>query len=358
MSGKIADEILNNPQLLSALADKIYDKLKDEIVIKKLEETIASVKALQEEIKKQGEAIVSLQQEIKSLREASNKHSEAIASLQEAVKKQGEAIASLQETVKSLQETVNKHTEAITALQEAVKSLQETVNKHTEAIASLQEAVKKQGEAIASLQEAVKKQGEAIASLQETVKSLQETVNKHTEAITALQEAVKKQGEAIASLQETVNKHTEAIEGLQKAVRKLQRAVMKLSIEVGSFTNRAGKGMEKTMLKLYRKALELHGVDPKKVVHGMIKDEEGLIEKGKVFEVDFYETNDYVYVFEIKNLADKGAYDQIIIRKKLFSAKYKDKKIKIFLVANFVDKKIKKKLEEEGVEIIASHVIK
>jgi len=274
MSGKIADEILNNPQLLSALADKIYEKLKDEIVIKKLEETIASVKALQEEIKKQGEAIASLQQEIKSLREASNKHSEAITTLQEAVKRQGEAIT------------------------------------------ALQEAVKKQGEAIASLQEAVK------------------------------------------SLQETVNKHTEAIEGLQKAVRKLQRAVMKLSIEVGSFTNRAGKGMEKTMLKLYRKALELHGVDPKKVVHGIIKDEEGLIEKGKVFEVDFYETNDYVYVFEIKNFADKGAYDQIIIRKKLFSAKYKDKKIKIFLVANFVDKKIKKKLEEEGVEIITSHVIK
>ncbi|ADX84594.1 coiled-coil domain-containing protein [Saccharolobus islandicus] len=302
MSGKIADEILNNPQLLSALADKIYGKLKDEIVIKKLEETIANVKALQEEVKRQGEAISSLQNTV-------NKHTEAITSLQEAVKKQGEAIQSLQEAVKSLQETVNKHTEAIT-----------------------------------SLQEAVKKQGEAIQSLQEAVKSLQETVNKHTEAITSLQEAVKKQGEAI--------------EGLQKAVRKLQRAVMKLSVEVGSFTNRAGKGMERTMLKLYKKALELHGVDPKRVVHGMIKDEEGVIEKGKVFEVDFYETNDYVYVFEIKNLADKGAYDQIIIRKKLFYTKYKDKKIKIFLVANYVDKKVKKKLEEEGVEIIASHIIK
>jgi hypothetical protein len=145
---------------------------------------------------------------------------------------------------------------------------------------------------------------------------------------------------------------------LQKAVLRLGREVKKLSVEVGSFTNRAGKGMEKAMLKLYKKALELHGVDPRRVVHGFIIDDEGVIEKGKVFEVDFYETNDYVYVFEIKNLADKGAYDQIIIRKKLFSTKYKNKKIKIFLVANFVDKNVKKKLEEEGVEIIASHVIK
>jgi len=295
MSGRVADEILNNPQLLSALAEKIYEKLKDEIVIKKLEENSESIKALQEEIRK---------------------HSEVIA---------------------SLQQTINRHTEAIVSLQQAVKSLQETVDRHTEAIKSLQEAVKKQGEAIASLQE---------------------TVNRHTLAIEGLQEAVKKQGEAIASLQETVKKHGEAIEALQRAVLRLGREVKKLSVEVGSFTNRAGKGMEKVMLKLYKKALELHGVDPRRVVHGFITDDEGVIEKGKVFEVDFYETNDYVYVFEIKNLADKGAYDQIIIRKKLFSTKYKNKKIKIFLVANFVDKNVKKKLEEEGVEIIASHVIK
>ncbi|QPG48877.1 hypothetical protein HFC64_02000 [Saccharolobus solfataricus] len=253
MSEKIIDELLNNPQLLSVLAEKIYGRLKDEIVIKKLEEN-----------------------------------------------------------------------------SEAIRALQETVNKHTEAIQSLQEAVKEQGK--------------AIQALQQVTQSLQETVNKHTEAIQSLQEAVKKQGEAI--------------EALQKAVLRLGREVKKLSIELGSFTNRAGKGMEKAMLKLYRKSLELHSVDPKKVAHGKIVDDEGVIEKGKVFEVDFYETNEYVYVFEIKNFADKGTYDQIIVRKKLFSAKYKNKKIKIFVVANFVDEKVKKKLEEEGVEVIASHVIK
>jgi len=236
---RITQEILNDPQLLSALADKIYQKLRDEAIIKKLEENSASIRALQE----------------------------------------------------------------------AVKSLQETVNRHTEAIVSLQETTKKQGEAIASLQEEVKKMGEAIV-------------------------------------------------GLQKAVLRLSRQVVRLRVEVSSFTNRAGKGIEKTMLRLYRKSLELHGVDPKKVVHAMITDEEGVIEKGKTFEVDFYETNDHVYVFEIKNFADKGTYDQIIVRKKLFSSKYKDKKIEIFVVANYVDKKVKRRLEEEGVEIIASHVVK
>ena len=302
MSEKIVDEILNNPQLLSVLAEKIYAKLKDEIVIKKLEENSESIRALQEEIKKHTEAIQALQQAIQSLQETVDKHTEAIQALQEIAKKQSEAIVSLQQ---------------------AVQSLQETVDKHTQAIISLQETVKKQGEAIVSLQDAVKKQGEAIE---------------------ALQEAVRKRGEAI--------------EALQKAVLRLGREVKRLSIELGGFTNRAGRGLERAMLKLYRKALELHGVDPKRVVHGKIVDDEGVIERGKVFEVDFYETDDYVYVFEIKNFADKGTYDQIIVRKKLFSAKYKDKKVKLFLVANYVDKRVKKKLEEEGVEIIASHVVK
>ncbi|WP_390875491.1 hypothetical protein [Saccharolobus shibatae] len=271
---------------------------------------------MQETVDKHTEAIKALQQTTQSLQETVDKHTEAIKELQEAVKKQGEAIQALQQATQSLQETVNRHTQAIV-------SLQETVNKHTEAIQALQEAVKKQGE-----------------------------------AIQALQEAVKKQGEAIQALQETVNKHTEAIEALQRAVLRLGREVKKLSIELGGFTNRAGRGLERVMLKLYRKALELHGVDAKRVVHGKVVDDEGVIEKGKVFEVDFYETNEYVYVFEIKNFADKGTYDQVIVRKKLFSARYKDKKIKVFVVANFVDEKVKKKLEEEGVEIIASHVIK
>ncbi|BBG23372.1 hypothetical protein IC006_0656 [Sulfuracidifex tepidarius] len=36
MSGEKANELLKNSEFISALADKVYDRLKDEIVIKKL----------------------------------------------------------------------------------------------------------------------------------------------------------------------------------------------------------------------------------------------------------------------------------------------------------------------------------
>ncbi|MEM1645919.1 MAG: hypothetical protein QXL96_08655 [Ignisphaera sp.] len=58
MSERVVDEILKNPQLLSAIAERVYEKLKDEIVIKKLEEHTAAIQSLQEAVK-------SLQEEVK-----------------------------------------------------------------------------------------------------------------------------------------------------------------------------------------------------------------------------------------------------------------------------------------------------
>ncbi|AZF84822.1 hypothetical protein [Saccharolobus solfataricus] len=320
-SERLIDEILKNPQLISALADKVYEKLKDEIVIRKLEENTKSIQALQEAIKRHGDAIVSLQEAVKSLQEEVKRQGEAIVSLQKTVEKQGEAIVSLQEEVK-------RHGDAIVSLQEEVK-------RQGEAIVSLQKTVEKQGEAIVSLQEEVKRHGDAIVSLQEAVKSLQEEV--------------KRQGEAIVSLQEEVKKHS-------KAILRLAKSQKRLSIELGSFTSSAGKGLERAMLKLYKKSLELHGVDPKRVKHGNIVDTVGIIEKGRSFEVDFYETNDYIYVFEIKNFSDKDVIDQVFVRKKLFSVLY-NKPLKVFVVTNYIERDVKEKLEKEGVEIIASHVI-
>jgi len=73
--------------------------------------------------------------------------------------------------------------------------------------------------------------------------------------------------------------------------------------------------------------LKLHNIDISKIKHGNVI---GLIDKGRSFEIDFYETDDYVYVFEVKNFADERVTDQIIISKKLLEAKCK-KHVKAFV---------------------------
>ncbi|QGA53777.1 hypothetical protein GFS03_03820 [Sulfolobus sp. E5-1-F] len=301
---EIINTIIKNPQLISALAEKVYDKLKDEIVIKKLEENTQAIKELQI-------VIVELQKNVNEHNRILGEHSKAIQDLQKAVNEHSEAI-------RGLQIAVNENTKAI-------QDLQKTVDEHTKAI-----------------------------------QELQKSVNEHTKAIQDLQKAVIEHSKAIQDLQKAVNEHSEAIRGLQNAVNEHSKVIQelvyeqrKLSVEIGSFTNRAGRNMEKTILMLYKKALELHGVNADKVIHGNIIDTLGVIEKDRVFEVDFYETNDYIYVFEIKNFADEGAYEQMLNRKKLFSALY-NKPLKLFLVANYVRKDIRELLEKEGVIVISS----
>ncbi|AHC52039.1 hypothetical protein SUSAZ_08990 [Sulfolobus acidocaldarius SUSAZ] len=250
-SDDMVKKLLEDPKFISTLVSKIYDRLKDEVVIKRLEE----------------------------------------------------------------------NTEAIRNLQQGIMGLQE--------------AIKQQGGSIKSLQETVKQQGEILREHSEAIKNLQETVKQHSEAIRGLQEAVKQ---------------------LSNDIKEVSKLTIKLSTEIGSFTNRAGKGLEKTIMMVYKEALELHGIDPEKVKHGNIVDTIGVIDKGRIFEVDFYETNDYVYVFEIKNFADEGALEQMVVRKKLIPQLF-NKPVKLFLVANYVDKKVKEELEKEGVTIISSMVV-
>jgi len=127
---------------------------------------------------------------------------------------------------------------------------------------------------------------------------------------------------------------------------------------VGTYTSRSGRDLEKTMLELYKEALELHGVDPNKVKHGYIVDEKGVTgHKGLEYEVDFYEVTDSeVYVFEVKTYGDKGAVEQLLDRKLLFESQGK-KVTKMFLVCNVIEEEDKKYAEQQGITVIAGTVV-
>ena len=76
--------------------------------------------------------------------------------------------------------------------------------------------------------------------------------------------------------------------------------------------------------------MKLHNIDISKIKHGNVIDDIGLIDKGRSFEIDFYETNYYVYVFEVKALQMREFVEQILISKKLLEAKCK-KHVKAFV---------------------------
>ncbi len=113
--------------------------------------------------------------------------------------------------------------------------------------------------------------------------------------------------------------------------------------------------LKKTILESYKEELELYGIDISKVIHTTI-DDPGIIQKSIKYDVDFYETNDAIYVLVIKNIADEGAVEQLEIREKIFKLIY-NKPIKLFLIANSIDKSDKEKAEKVGITVIAGIVV-
>ncbi|EWG06517.1 MAG: hypothetical protein ASUL_09079 [Candidatus Aramenus sulfurataquae] len=244
-----------------------------------------------------------------------------------------------------------------------LSELTNAVQRNTDHIVLLWEKMDQNDRTISSILQILKDNTESIREMQNEIKNLNVITQKHTEIIENLQKNIEAHTKAIEAMQRTIEKqgevieaHTKAMDTHSKAIEGLQNAVLKLSTEIGAFTNRAGKGLERSIMNVYKEALKLHGVDPSNVKHGKIKDTMGVVDKDKEFEVDFYETDDYVYVFEVKNYADEGVLEQMRNRVKLFSAIYK-KPVKFFIVSNYIEKDVKEEAEKEGAVVITSQVI-
>jgi len=254
----------------------------------------------------------------------------------------------LVENTTRIWEAIAKNSDDIKLLQQEVKLLHEDNKKIWEAIAKNSDDIKLLQQEVKLLHEDNKKIWEAIAKNSDDIKLLQQEVKLLHEDNKKIWEAIAKNSDDIKLLHEDNKKIWEAINNLNTSVRRLE-------VTVGSFTGRTGIYMERTMLELYREALRLHGIDISKVKSTRLVDEEGIIERGKRYQVDMIEEDGVTYVFEIKNYADDSALEQLALRKRILEGA--GKKVKLFVVSNLIEEKTKLRAEKEGVTVISGHVL-
>ncbi|BFH73161.1 hypothetical protein SJAV_11050 [Sulfurisphaera javensis] len=159
--------------------------------------------------------------------------------------------------------------------------------------------------------------------LDEHTKLLQEQTRILNEQTKVLEDHTKILLEQTKLLQEQtriVLEHTELLKEHSKKLDNITDELRKIRISLDSFTSRAGHYVEKTIMELYKEALKIHGIDPSNVKHGYVEDVVGIVSKGRKYEIDFYETDDIIHLFEVKNLCDEDAIEQIEIRIKLLSS--------------------------------------
>jgi hypothetical protein len=86
-----------------------------------------------------------------------------------------------------------------------------------------------------------------------------------------------------------LEEHSKLLERHEKRLEELASAVGELKVAVGSLGRRWGRDLERTVLELYRHALEERGVEPGRVEKFVYTDVDGrFYRRGARIEVDVY----------------------------------------------------------------------
>ncbi|AKT35711.1 Protein of unknown function (DUF1626) [Pyrobaculum sp. WP30] len=155
-----------------------------------------------------------------------------------------------------------------------------------------------------------------------------------------------------------LEEHSKLLERHEKRLEELARAVGELKVAVGSLGRRWGRDLERTVLELYRHALEERGVEPGRVEKFVYTDVDGrFYRRGAKIEVDVYIHDGGMYLVEVKSHAElddvEWFYEEAGIVEKILGRKA----AKLIIVAVNIDKEALQRAQELGIEAVYGAVI-
>jgi len=155
-----------------------------------------------------------------------------------------------------------------------------------------------------------------------------------------------------------LEEHSKLLERHEKRLEELARAVGELKVAVGSLGRRWGRDLERTVLELYRHALEERGVEPGRVEKFVYTDVDGrFYRRGARIEVDVYIHDGGMYLVEVKSHAElddvEWFYEKAGIVEKILGRKA----AKLIIVAVNIDKEALQRAQVLGIEAVYGAVI-
>jgi len=203
--------------------------------------------------------------------------------------------------------------------------------------------------------EELKEMAEAVKALAEYMRTgFQEILKRLDEHDKRLSEIT----EILRRHEEILKRHEEILSGHGKTLNELVKAVGELKVAMGSLGRRWGVDLEKTILKIYKDALESRGIEPGKVEKFIYTDVDGkYYRQGARLEIDVYIHDDKVYLIEVKSHAEldnvEWLFDKAAIVGKILGRKIE----RIILVAVNVDKEAFERANQLGIDVIYGSII-
>jgi len=203
--------------------------------------------------------------------------------------------------------------------------------------------------------EELKEMAEAVKALAEYMRTgFQEILKRLDEHDKRLSEIT----EILRRHEEILKRHEEILSGHGKTLNELVKAVGELKVAMGSLGRRWGVDLEKTILKIYKDALESRGIEPGKVEKFIYTDVDGKYYRpGARLEIDVYIHDDKVYLIEVKSHAElddvEWLFDKAAIVGKILGRKIE----RVILVAVNVDKEAFERANQLGIDVIYGSII-
>jgi hypothetical protein len=176
-----------------------------------------------------------------------------------------------------------------------------------------------------------------------------------SEELREMAEAVK----LLASyMKEGFEKILKLLERHEERLGELTRVVGELKVAVGSLGRRWGRDLERTVLELYRHALEERGVEPGRVERFAYTDVDGRYYRpGARVEVDVYVHNDRVYLIEVKSRAELDDVEWFYTKAGIVERILGRRAERLILVAVNVDREALERARQLGIDVICGSVV-
>ncbi len=160
---------------------------------------------------------------------------------------------------------------------------------------------------------------------------------------------------------EEINKRFEVIEKKllehDERFNQIQRDTSMLRAQVRGFTSRAGIGIERLILEIYRDLLKRKGIHAEKVEKISIKDIDGRwFRKGARIELDIYVHNREIWFIEVKSLVELNDVEWFQTRCEIMEKVLGKKPTRKLIIAIDILKEALERARELGIDVIYTNV--
>lgn len=177
------------------------------------------------------------------------------------------------------------------------------------------------------------------------------------EDVKRLWEGVLDHSRRLDGVERELGRIDEKLSEQDRLLRDLHKEVLSIRAQVGGFTARAGLGLERLVLEIYRDLLEHRGIRADKVEKISIKDIDGKwLRRGARIELDVYVHNDDIWFIEVKTFLEVDDVEWFQTRCEIMEKVLGRKPTRRLIVAIDATRDALERARELGIEVIYTNL--